>query len=216
MSTRPSLGGLRWPVVLVMLLLLLVSGAWLALRAHMQALRQQQEQTRHQLQALVQQAAQVSQARQWHDDYRSRRAAWRRTGFTQIANPAGLGAHLHYLQQSAHLPHLAYVLQATQSCQAALWPATIPPCPEPGAAIRQSPASESPLQVTGMQLTLSLGHEAELLDWLQAVQQTYTGMFLVRECEWLLSDHFKQLKAHCLLHWFNFPAQLSNLPESGV
>ncbi|MGP1716613.1 MAG: hypothetical protein ACTS9Y_05480 [Methylophilus sp.] len=153
------------------------------------------KQLKQQLHTTRQQAAHNASYQPDVTFYLLHRARWQQLGINRPADPQQWTASWLALQQQWHLSHMQYDIQPTITCEGAacepFWPG--------------KPLAGLSMTVTTVQMRWTVNHEADVLDWLQPLQQAYTGMFLLRGCTWALEESTELIVAQCELQLFNFP-----------
>jgi hypothetical protein len=198
MTTLSYWQALRWH--LLALLLVILSGS-IATGIHLfkystldNELNQVQQQLRAEQKRVTQQAAYKKDV----GFFLSNKARWEQLGLGRAADPVQWIDSWHVLQQQSQLPHMQYDIQPSATCEAVTCHQFLP-IPN---------VSNVSMTITPVSMRWSVAHEAEVLTWLQPLQQKYAGMLLVRACQWTVAGSAPLIDAQCELQWFNFPGSL--------
>ncbi|MDP8567861.1 hypothetical protein [Methylophilus aquaticus] len=201
MSGHSVLVALRWPLgIWLLVTLLAVAGNVVALQRLLGTRQQLVQLNVH----LLQQQAhtrQTQQHGQLYTFYQQRAQHWREIGLSATADPLAWQDATYQIQQVSRLPHVRYTLKSTLYDASQHWPAPRLPAP-------------LGLQITPAVISSVGMHEAELLQWLQQLQEYYAEALIVRECTWILSDNQTAVESQCLLHWMHLPFDESTQSEA--
>lgn len=186
---------LRW--TLVAWLLIVLTGAILLIMCD--AKRSEAEGTLLDLSQQLSKARQRAQLyRQYQQDaavYLTYQTRWQQSGKGNTGNSNQWLATWHDMQQQYALPHMQYEFQPASTCSGVKCATFIP-------GIGQDAAT---LSVTPVKLRWTVTHEADVLNWLQQLQQLYAGMLLVHGCTWSMAESGVAISAECDTAWFEFP-----------
>jgi hypothetical protein len=151
---------------------------------------------------------QFSQRTQYQKDvtfYLLHASRWQQLGLTEPVNADRWIASWAALQQDGQLLHMQYEIQSSIAC-------------EDMQCDQFSPVKASGLSmtVTPVKMRWTGTHESEIIDWLEPLLQTYSGMLLVKNCSWAVTEASNAVESECELDWFNFPGLASKYSSREV
>lgn len=195
MTTLSYWQALRWHLIALLLMILsgsVVTGIYLF---QYSTLDNELNQVKQQLHAEQQRVTQQAAYQKEVGFFLTHKARWEQLGLGRAADPLQWINGWHVLQQQSQLPHMQYDVQPSTACEGVTCHQFLP-IPDVG---------NTSMTITPVNMRWSVAHEADVLTWLQPIQQKYAGMLLVRACKWTVAESAALIDAQCELQWFNFP-----------